>query len=131
MQAKAIGLLILPALILAVAFSSSVPAAANTASASAAPAPGATPNPANTAAVPESHPQIREALASLCRAKDHLEHAAHDFCGSRVEAIRATDEAIHQLELCPEFDRSGKWESFAICPALLSLIFFCSSIHVY
>jgi hypothetical protein len=90
--------------ILTVAFSSSVPAALNSASASAAPAPAATANPANAAAVPEPHPQIREAWASLRRAKDHLEHAAHDFGGPRVEAIRATGE-IHQLELCLKFDK--------------------------
>jgi hypothetical protein len=59
--------------------------------------------PASSSA--ERHPEIREALASLRHAKEHLEHAAHDFGGHRVEAIRATDEAIHQLELCLEYDR--------------------------
>jgi hypothetical protein len=105
MKVKAIGLVVLTALILAMAFSSSVPAAPNTATSSAAPAPAATPNPANAAAAPEPHPQIREALASLRRAKEHLEHAAHDFGGHRVEAVRATDEAIRQLELCLKFDK--------------------------
>ncbi len=62
---------------------------------------------AYTASAPaaEPHPQIREAIASLRRAKDHLEHAAHDFGGHRVEAIRATDEAIRQLEECLKYDR--------------------------
>lgn len=54
---------------------------------------------------PERHPEIHEAIASLRRAKEHLEHAAHDFGGHRVEAIRATDEAIHQLEVCLQYDR--------------------------
>jgi len=53
---------------------------------------------------PERHPEIREAIASLHRAKEHLEHAAHDFGGHRVEAIRATDEAIRQLEICMKYD---------------------------
>lgn len=105
MKVKAIGLVVLTALILVVAFSASVPAAPNKATASAAPAPAGTPHPANAAATPEPHPQIHEALASLRRAKEHLEHAAHDFGGHRVEAIRATDEAIRQLELCLKFDK--------------------------
>ena len=54
---------------------------------------------------PERHPEIREAIAALRRAKDHLEHGAHDFGGHRVDAIRATDEALHQLEICLEFDK--------------------------
>jgi hypothetical protein len=53
----------------------------------------------------EPHPQIREAIASLRRAKEHMEHAAHDFGGHRIEAIRATDVAIHQLEECLRYDK--------------------------
>ncbi len=48
---------------------------------------------------------IREALESLRRAKAHMEHAAHDFGGHRVEAIEATNQAIKQLELCLKFDK--------------------------
>lgn len=72
----------------------------------AAAVPAATPQPAaSPAALPEPHPEIREAIASLRRAKDHLEHAAHDFGGHRVEAIKATDEAIRQLQDCLKFDK--------------------------
>jgi len=46
----------------------------------------------------EPHRQIREARASLGGAKEHLEHAARDFGGHRGEAVRATEEAIRQLE---------------------------------
>ncbi len=53
---------------------------------------------------PERHPEIRQAIASLRRAREHMEHAAHDFGGHRVEAIRATDEAIRQLEICLKYD---------------------------
>jgi len=82
----------------------SVPASPKAPAAAAVPA--ATPQPAATpAAVPEPHPEIREAIASLRRAKDHLEHAAHDFGGHRVEAIKTTDEAIRQLQDCLNYDR--------------------------
>jgi hypothetical protein len=46
------------------------------------------------------HPQIEEALNALQRAKHHLEEAAHDFGGHRVDAIRAIDEADRQLRIC-------------------------------
>jgi len=59
--------------------------------------------PINSPAVPR-HPEIQQAINALQRAKDHMEHAAHDFGGHRVEAIRATDEAIHQLEICLKYD---------------------------
>ena len=70
----------------------------------AAAVPAATPQPA-PAALPEPHPEIREAIASLRRAKDHLEHAAHDFGGHRVEAIKAIDESLHQLQDCLKYDK--------------------------
>lgn len=60
---------------------------------------------AATASAPEPHPQIREAIASLRKAKEHMEHAAHDFGGHRVEALRATEEAIKQLEVCLKYDK--------------------------
>lgn len=53
----------------------------------------------------ERHPQIRAAMRALENAKSHLEHAAHDFGGHRVEAIKAVDEAHHQLELCLQYDK--------------------------
>ena len=70
----------------------------------AAPAPKPKPAPAATPA-PEPHPEIHEALESLRRARVHLAEARHDFGGHKAEAIRATDEAIHQLEICMKFDR--------------------------
>lgn len=85
-------------LIIALAFSASAPAAPS-GKAAAPPAPAATP-----AAVPQAHPEIRDAIAALRRAKEHLEHAKHDFGGHRADAVRATDEAIHQLEVCLKYD---------------------------
>jgi len=76
----------------------------------AAPSGKAVPTPpppaaASPAAVPEPHPEIREAIAALRRAREHMEHAAHDFGGHKAEALRATDEAIHQLETCLKYDK--------------------------
>jgi hypothetical protein len=72
----------------------------------AAPAPAPKPQPAPAAQpAPEPHPEIREALVALRRARMHMQDAAHDFGGHRVDALKATDEAIRQLELCLKFDR--------------------------
>jgi F0F1-type ATP synthase epsilon subunit len=53
----------------------------------------------------EHHPEIHEALHALERARDHLQHANHDFGGHREEALRACDHAIEQLRLALQFDR--------------------------
>ena len=68
-------------------------------------APPAPPAHPAAAAAAEPHPEIRDAIASLRRAKDHMEHAAHDFGGHRVDAIHATDEAIRQLQICLQYDK--------------------------
>jgi hypothetical protein len=105
MKTRIVSLLALASLILAFAFITTAPAASNKANIPAAPTASA--QPAATTATPaaEPHPQIREALASLRRAKEHMEHAAHDFGGHRVEAVEATNQAIKQLELCLKFDK--------------------------
>jgi hypothetical protein len=95
---------LLPAAALLLAFALPA-AAAEKASAKASSTPSAHPAPAASPAPPEQHPEIREALEALRRAKEHMQHAAHDFGGHRVEALRATDEAIHQLEVCLKYDK--------------------------
>ena len=50
------------------------------------------------------HPEINRALEALRNAKGHLEAAAHDYQGHRVDAIKAIDEAIRQLEICERYD---------------------------
>ncbi len=52
----------------------------------------------------ERHPEIRQAIGSLERAKRHLQEAAHDFGGHRADALRACDTAIEQLKLALQFD---------------------------
>ena len=104
MKIRIVGLLAAASLILGFVFLVSTHAASNKTNAPATPAASALPAiPA--AATPEPHPEIREALAALRHAKEHMEHAAHDFGGHRVEALRATDEAIRQLEVCLKFDK--------------------------
>jgi hypothetical protein len=101
MKMRIVSLLALASLILAFAFIAPAPAAPNNGK-----APAASALPAGTTASPaEPHPEIREALGSLRRAKEHMEHAAHDFGGHRVEAIEATNRAIQQLEICLKYDK--------------------------
>ena len=102
MKIRIVSLLALATLTLVLAFVATAPAASS--HASALPAAAAQPAAAATPAA-EPHPEIHEALGALRRAKEHMEHAAHDFGGHRVEALRATDEAIRQLEICLKFDK--------------------------
>ena len=53
----------------------------------------------------ERHPEIRHALKSLEKAKDYLQHAAHDFGGHREAALKACDDAIAQLKLALQYDK--------------------------
>ena len=57
------------------------------------------------AAPKERHPRIRAAIRELREAKKELEEADHDFGGHRVEAIKAVDVAMKQLEKALEYDR--------------------------
>jgi hypothetical protein len=45
----------------------------------------------------EFHPQIARAIDALRDARAYMMNARHDFGGHRADAIRATDEAIRQL----------------------------------
>lgn len=53
----------------------------------------------------ERHPEIVDALHSLQNAREHLEHAAHDFGGHRKAALVAIDNAIAQLKVAMQYDR--------------------------
>lgn len=99
MKTKVLSLFAVVAVAFALSFSMPTPAAPAPKPAPAAAAPAA------AAPVPEPHPEIRDALEALRKAKFHMEHAAHDFGGHRVEALKATDEAIRQLQICMQFDR--------------------------
>jgi hypothetical protein len=45
------------------------------------------------------HPRIAAAIAALKDARAYMEAAPHDFGGHKATAIRASDNAIRQLEL--------------------------------
>ncbi len=49
------------------------------------------------------HPRLTRAVEALRDARAYLQEAPHDFAGHRVEAIRATDEAIKQIEFAREY----------------------------
>jgi len=89
-------LLILATVLITLALS----AAATGPKAPAQPAAAAAPVPAAAAATPEPHPEIQAALEAMHNAKDHLQHAAHDFHGHRVKSIEHLDQAIHEAEIC-------------------------------
>lgn len=101
MKARQIWMVAVGTLMLALAFTAAAPNAANGKA-----SPAAASLPREAAATPaEPHPEIREAIRALRQAKEHMEHAAHDFGGHRVEAIRATEAAIQQLQECLKYDR--------------------------
>ena len=45
------------------------------------------------------HPRLASAIAALRDARAYLESAPHDFGGHKADAIRATDNAIRELNL--------------------------------
>lgn len=51
----------------------------------------------------EFHPRIARAIEQLRDARAYLQEAPHDFGGHKVAAIRATDEAIKQLNFALEY----------------------------
>jgi hypothetical protein len=61
--------------------------------------------PIRRVATRERHPEIRNAITALERAKADLKSANHDFGGHRVNAIAACDRAIEQLRLALKYDR--------------------------
>jgi hypothetical protein len=63
-----------------------------------------TSQPANTAPQ-ERHPRIHSAIESLRDAEEYMRSAAHDFCGHKVAAMKATSAAIQQLRLADECAR--------------------------
>ncbi len=45
-------------------------------------------------------PNIIKAITSLQAAQTDLKNAAHDYDGHRADALKATDAALAQLQLC-------------------------------
>jgi len=66
----------------------------------------AAPTPAPMAVpIPARCPRIHEAQATLHETEQELSHAGHDFCGHKVDAMRAVHEAIEQLRAAENCDR--------------------------
>jgi hypothetical protein len=53
----------------------------------------------------EHHPHLRSAIHELQEAKRELQTASRDFGGHRADAVKACDEAIHQLQLALQYDK--------------------------
>ena len=49
------------------------------------------------------HPRIASAITALKDAREYLQAAPHDFGGHKAAAIRATDEAIKQLNFALQY----------------------------
>ena len=64
-----------------------------------------TSRPANTTPAPQRHPHIAAAVEELRAANEELRTGAHDFCGHKVDAMRAIDVALRQLRLAQECAR--------------------------
>jgi hypothetical protein len=52
----------------------------------------------------EFHPRLMRAIEALRDARAYMAEAPHDFGGHKAAAIRATDEAIRQLEISARFE---------------------------
>ena len=53
----------------------------------------------------EKHPEINAAIVHLREAKQNLEHAAHDFGGHRVNALKHVNEALEECRMALEADK--------------------------
>lgn len=54
---------------------------------------------------PRMHERIRAAMTAMQDAQEYMRTAAHDFCGHKVEAMRANEAAMRQLRLAMECER--------------------------
>ena len=82
------------ALVLAILIVSPRTQTLNTSTAIAAPAPAPMAEP-----MPNHCPNIHGAQDALRAAQTELREGAHDFCGHKVEAMKAVHEAMEQLRL--------------------------------
>jgi hypothetical protein len=52
------------------------------------------------------HEEMDKALGALRDARAHLDKGGHDFGGHRIEAIKAADHAIHEIQAAVDFANS-------------------------
>ena len=54
----------------------------------------------------ERHPEIRQAMQALRRAKQELQEGAHDFNGHRAKALELTNQALEECRAALEADKN-------------------------
>lgn len=54
----------------------------------------------------ERHPEIRQAMRALQRAKDALQEGAHDFSGHRAKALELTNQALEECRAALQADKN-------------------------
>ncbi len=54
----------------------------------------------------ELHPEIQNAITALRRANQRLQRVGGDWGGHKADTLRATNEAITQLQLCLPYDQA-------------------------
>ncbi len=91
---------VLAALVLAILLGTPKAQSFNSASAIAAPAPVAMAVP-----MPARCPRIHASIEALQSTEQELRDAGHDFCGHKVEAMKAVRAAIEQLRMAEGCDR--------------------------
>ena len=52
------------------------------------------------------HEEMDAALGQLREARGHLDRGGHEFGGHRIRAIRATDNAIREIQMAIDFANS-------------------------
>jgi hypothetical protein len=50
------------------------------------------------------HPELRDAITALRRANQRLQRVGGDWGGHKADTLKATNEAIVQLQLCLPYD---------------------------
>lgn len=54
------------------------------------------------------HPEIRDAITALRRANQRLQRVGGDWGGHKADTLKATNEAIVQLQLCLPYDNGNQ-----------------------
>ncbi len=64
-----------------------------------------TSRPASPEPQPRMHERIRAAMNAMQDAQEYMRTTRTDFCGHKVEAMRANEAAIRQLRMAMECER--------------------------
>jgi hypothetical protein len=54
------------------------------------------------------HPELRDAITALRRANQRLQRVGGDWGGHKADTLKATNEAIVQLQLCLPYDNGNQ-----------------------